>query len=58
MSEGKSVNVSASFEEEGVKKIGPLKLRKTLKAQVGQIKNAKIFEDGNLLINKRGSCRK
>lgn len=37
------MNVSASFEKEGVKKIDPLK--KTLTAQVGQIKSAEILED-------------
>lgn len=45
-----SMNVIVRFEEEGVKKIDPLKLTRALKAQVGEIKYAKILRDGNLLV--------
>lgn len=38
------------FEEEGIKRMDLLKLPRVLRAQVGEIKYAKLLRDGNLLI--------
>lgn len=44
-------NVVVRFEGEGgVKKTDPLKLTKIIKAQIGEVKYAKVLGDGNLLI--------
>lgn len=45
-----TTNVILRFEEEGVKRIDLLKLPRVLRAQVGEIKYAKVLRDGNLLI--------
>lgn len=46
-----SLNVVVRFEGEGgVKKIEPLKLTKIIRAQVGEVKYARVLEDGNMLI--------
>lgn len=45
------LNVVIRFEGEGgVKKIDPLKLTKIIRAQVGEVKYARILGDGNLFI--------
>lgn len=44
------MNVILKFEEKGVKRIDPFKLPRVLRAQVGEIKYAKVLRDGNLLI--------
>lgn len=45
------LNVVVRFEGEGgVKKIEPLKLTKIIRAQVGEVKYARVLEDGNMLI--------
>lgn len=43
-------NVVVRFEEPGVKSLDPLKLTKIIKNQVGEVKYARILNDGNLLI--------
>jgi len=42
--------VVVRFEEPGVKGLDPLKLTKIIKNQVGEVKYARILNDGNLLI--------
>ena len=65
-----SLNVVVRFEGEGgVKKMDPLKITKIIRAQVGEVKYAKVLGDGNLLIGcntetqvdkakRNGECRK
>ena len=43
-------NVVVRFEEPGVKGLDPLKLTEIIKNQVGDVKYARILNDGNLLI--------
>ncbi|TDH16307.1 hypothetical protein EPR50_G00018610 [Perca flavescens] len=43
-------NVVVRFEEPGVKSLDPFKLTKIIKNQVGEVKYARILNDGNLLI--------
>ena len=35
------------FEEGGVKKLDPLKLTQIIRRQVGEVRHARVLEDGN-----------
>ena len=43
-------NAVVRFEEPGVKSLDPLKLTKIIKNQVGEVKYARVLNDGNLLV--------
>ena len=46
----KCVFVVVRFENGGVKGMDPMRLTNVLKSQIGAIQNARVLEDGNLLI--------